>query len=169
MLFKVLDGITYQLPNFKGCTVEVWQWISNSIPQSIMDVITHPYEGPRYVSLALAWSYDCSSVSETIKKHEPIGRTNLHKKEQCKRFSSLVVILTALYPHDVFLWGLPRYYAPWYLQTRPAGSEGSPSWSPWLDSKLLTSLPFPRTPRARVAIHLFEHLLSCFVALGVNL
>ena len=26
---KLWDEITYQFPNFNGCTVEVWEWISN--------------------------------------------------------------------------------------------------------------------------------------------
>ena len=37
---KVWDEITYPFPNFNGCTVYVWEWISNCIPQFIMDVIT---------------------------------------------------------------------------------------------------------------------------------
>ena len=37
---KVLDEITYPFPNFNGCTVEVWELISNFIPHFIMDVIT---------------------------------------------------------------------------------------------------------------------------------
>ena len=28
---KVWDKITYPFPNFNGCTVEVWEWISNFI------------------------------------------------------------------------------------------------------------------------------------------
>ena len=28
---KVFDEITYPYPNFKGCTAEVWEWISNLI------------------------------------------------------------------------------------------------------------------------------------------
>ena len=30
------DDITYPFPNFNGTTVEVWKWISNGIPHSIM-------------------------------------------------------------------------------------------------------------------------------------
>ena len=36
------DQITYPFPNFNGCTVEVWEWISNFIPHFIRDVITYP-------------------------------------------------------------------------------------------------------------------------------
>ena len=30
--YKMWDEITYPFPNFNGCTVEVWEWISNIIP-----------------------------------------------------------------------------------------------------------------------------------------
>ena len=36
---KVSDEITYPFPNLNGATVEVWEWISNSTPHFIMDVI----------------------------------------------------------------------------------------------------------------------------------
>ena len=39
-LHRVWDEITYPFPNFNGCTVEVWKWISNFIPHFIMDVTT---------------------------------------------------------------------------------------------------------------------------------
>ena len=39
---NVWDEITYAFPNFNGCTVEVWGWISNIIPHFIMGVITYP-------------------------------------------------------------------------------------------------------------------------------
>ena len=39
---KVWDEITYPLPNFNGCTIEVWEWISNSIPRFIEYMITYP-------------------------------------------------------------------------------------------------------------------------------
>ena len=39
---KVWDKITYPFPNFNGCAVEVWEWISNLIWHLIMDVITYP-------------------------------------------------------------------------------------------------------------------------------
>ena len=39
---KVWDEITYPFTNFNGCSVEVWEWISNSIPHFIMDLITYP-------------------------------------------------------------------------------------------------------------------------------
>ena len=37
---RVWGEITYPFPNFNGCTVEVWEWISNFIPHFIMNVIT---------------------------------------------------------------------------------------------------------------------------------
>ena len=42
MLRKVWDKIDYSFPNFNGYTVEVWERISNSIPELMMDVMTYP-------------------------------------------------------------------------------------------------------------------------------
>ena len=39
---KVCDEITYSFPNFNGCTVEVWKWISDFIPDFIIYIITYP-------------------------------------------------------------------------------------------------------------------------------
>ena len=39
---KVWYEINNPLPNFNGCTVEVWECISNSIPHFMMDVIAYP-------------------------------------------------------------------------------------------------------------------------------
>ena len=35
------DEIIFPFPNFNGCTVEVWEWISNSIPHFKRHVITY--------------------------------------------------------------------------------------------------------------------------------
>ena len=40
---EVWDDIIYQLPNFNGATVEVFEWISNFIRHFVMDLITYPY------------------------------------------------------------------------------------------------------------------------------
>ena len=34
--------MTYPFPNFNGCTVEVLEWISNSIPHFAVQVIAYP-------------------------------------------------------------------------------------------------------------------------------
>ena len=39
---KAWDEITYLFPNFKSCTVEVWETIRNFIPYIKMSVITYP-------------------------------------------------------------------------------------------------------------------------------
>ena len=39
---KMWDEIIYPFPNFNGCTVEVWGWMSNLVPHFTMDVITYP-------------------------------------------------------------------------------------------------------------------------------
>ena len=41
---KVWNETTYPFPNFNGCTVEVWEWISNFIPHSSGHVITDPFQ-----------------------------------------------------------------------------------------------------------------------------
>ena len=43
MHYKIWDELTYPFLNFNGCTVEVYEWISNFIPHFIMDVITYPW------------------------------------------------------------------------------------------------------------------------------
>ena len=43
MASKILDEITYPLPNFNGATVEVWEWIS--------DFITHFINGCNYLCM----------------------------------------------------------------------------------------------------------------------
>ena len=40
--FKMWGEIAYPFPNFNGCTVEVWEWKSNFIPNFIRFVITYP-------------------------------------------------------------------------------------------------------------------------------
>ena len=42
---KVWDEINYPFPNLNGCTIELWEWISNFIRHFIMDVITYPFLG----------------------------------------------------------------------------------------------------------------------------
>ena len=42
MHYKVWDDITYPFPNFNGCTVEVWERISNFIPHLTGCMITYP-------------------------------------------------------------------------------------------------------------------------------
>ena len=39
------DELTYQFPKFNGCTVKVWEWISNFIPHFVMDAICLPVLG----------------------------------------------------------------------------------------------------------------------------
>ena len=40
--YRVWNEVNYPFPNFNGCTTEVWKWIRNFIPHSIMDAITYP-------------------------------------------------------------------------------------------------------------------------------
>ena len=40
--YNVWDEIAYPVPNFNGCTIKVWEWISNFTPHLLVDVITNP-------------------------------------------------------------------------------------------------------------------------------
>ena len=39
---KVWNEITHPFPNFNSATIEVWRWMSNFIPQFMIDAITYP-------------------------------------------------------------------------------------------------------------------------------
>ena len=39
---NVWDEITDPFPNFNDETIEVWEWVTNFIPQFVMDVIIYP-------------------------------------------------------------------------------------------------------------------------------
>ena len=45
--YKMWSEFTYPFPNFIGCGVKVWEWISNFIPFFIFDVITFPCRDQR--------------------------------------------------------------------------------------------------------------------------
>ena len=41
--YKMWDEIIYPFPNYKGCTVDVWEWISNLFPHFIGHMISTDY------------------------------------------------------------------------------------------------------------------------------
>ena len=45
------DETIYPFPNFNGATVEVWEWICNSIPHFTEHVLTYPYWDMRLSTL----------------------------------------------------------------------------------------------------------------------
>ena len=54
---KVWDKIIYPFPNFNGCTVKVWEWISNFIPQFIKDYLSLLGFKLIHVSKRVPWWY----------------------------------------------------------------------------------------------------------------
>ena len=70
MCSEVWDEITHPFPNFNGCAVEVWEWISNFIPQShygcnkLSETAFHKYS----INIALhewqfsLWLHTCVNV-----------------------------------------------------------------------------------------------------------
>ena len=79
---KVWDEITYPFLNLNGCTVEVKQWISNFIPNFIMDIITYPCfwlklnhackGGPRcwFHPISLAWIFYVTVQSRRQQRYD---------------------------------------------------------------------------------------------------
>ena len=61
---KVSDEITYPFQVFKSATVEVWEWISNSIPHFVK-------HGCNYLSMLLTLSVACWSASMS-EKRDPV-------------------------------------------------------------------------------------------------
>ena len=61
---KLWDEITYAFPNLNGCTVEVWEWISNIIPYFIMDVIHPGIKGAIEDDLISVWPQHNHRVTE---------------------------------------------------------------------------------------------------------
>ena len=43
--YKACDEIFYPFPNLTGAAIEVWEWISNFIPNCAEHVITYPCWG----------------------------------------------------------------------------------------------------------------------------
>ena len=100
--YKMWDEITHTFPNFNGCAIDVWEWISNFIPHFTVHVITYPCcelihvskrglcsqlihvthlpMAFRVASLALGQSYDCPSASDvTLKDKGKMGLLNHNK------------------------------------------------------------------------------------------
>ena len=50
--FPNVGWITYPFSNFNGCTVDVWEWISNFIVRFSMDANTYPCWDLSYTMLA---------------------------------------------------------------------------------------------------------------------
>ena len=65
--YKVWGEITYSFPNFNGCTVEVWEWISDFTPHFIKDVITYScWEWSESMSVKRnpCWAYTCALMND---------------------------------------------------------------------------------------------------------
>ena len=72
---------TYPFANFNGVTVEVWEWIRNFIPHSILYVITYPCpngtrkHGPSFVSTyTVRCRWNAVKFLPKLHKRHPVAR-----------------------------------------------------------------------------------------------
>ena len=72
---NVRDEITYPFPNFNGCTIEVWKWISNFIQHFIMGIITYKVGPVHYISSQplcnqhVGWLEKLQPIAKVLKPH----------------------------------------------------------------------------------------------------
>ena len=82
--FKVWDEITFPFPNFNGCAVEVWEWISN---------ITRPlYRACDYLSMLglLLWNAYCAYRKKY--EHKISYLHYISQRRKCHRFDAIFII-----------------------------------------------------------------------------
>ena len=99
--YKVWGEITYSFPNFKGCTVEVWEWISNFKPHFTGHVITYPcQEGPLESCALQSYMMSCfmQNFEQIYNNHDIRELTYCHLcrhswlRHQMETFSALLDI-----------------------------------------------------------------------------
>ena len=105
MAKKVCNEIPNPFPSFNGCTVEVWRWDSNFIPNIIMDVTTYPCWDLSYTMLVKGVPGPLLSSGSTIQLFQ-CQWTKLNKL--CYRYMDLlrtndVIIITQRIRQNV-LW-----------------------------------------------------------------
>ena len=74
---KVWDEIIYPFPNFNGCSIEVWEWISNFITHIVIDVITYSCWDQKliYVSKKGPWC-NCGTMGPPcFSDHRPFSNS----------------------------------------------------------------------------------------------
>ena len=71
MLSQVWNDIEYPFPNFNGCIIEVYKWISNFIGHFAIGEITYPC--PRFCIDDVRWTGPCLSMSSDFQLHGIIG------------------------------------------------------------------------------------------------
>ena len=54
--YKVLDEITYPFPNFNGCTIDVWEWISDFIQHFTSHVFLLLFDVGITISVLVSWT-----------------------------------------------------------------------------------------------------------------
>ena len=73
--YKMWDNIAYPVPNFNGCTVEVWKWISNFTPRFTGHVIT--WSRSKIVIKNIQNDIHHANIQETVSVIECQANNNL--------------------------------------------------------------------------------------------
>ena len=74
------DEVTYSVPNFNGCPLDVWEWISNFIPYFVAHEITYPWLKLKLIHVRRNGSW--SSMSST---HPALGQS-YGRSDKCMRW-----------------------------------------------------------------------------------
>ena len=79
MLSQVWDEITYPFPNFNGCTMEVWEWISNFIPHTLYNGCNYlPMLGLKLIHVSKRGDLNKMSTFYWMKFHWSFWSSNRH-------------------------------------------------------------------------------------------
>ena len=112
---KVWDEIIYPFPNFNGCTVEVWEWISNFIPHFMMYITTYPSLWDCHVIMGITSHCVIQYIPWNIKQ---FGCASLY-------FGYCIVFMYACDSYIYILQGCFTWAVIWIL---PHGANMGPIW-----------------------------------------
>ena len=115
------DEITYPFPNFNGCTVEAWEWISNFIPHFIVDVITYPCWDESWSMLVYIKELQAFAAGHWFKTIRPV---------QYNTIQYYTIRYNKLYFQSVSINNPSRF------QSIPRGLRLK-QWSPWSGEGIL--------------------------------
>ena len=119
---NVWDGIIYPFPNLNGCIVDVWELISNFVPQFIMDVFAHAEIKVKnmLVKGALVYIKADWHTMNIVNRLTHLIVTDYSVSPRCRKFGYLCLWLAVIqqdweadmdWGHYMFTWFFVRH--PW--------------------------------------------------------